>query len=132
MDETMIENWNKVVKPDDKVYHLGDVAICKPSDFHRIMRRLNGRKVLIKGNHDTMKLSVYAEYFKDIRGYHVLDNILLAHIPVHPESVVRFRGQLHGHLHKNSLYDPRYKNVSVEVIGFTPVNFEELRELWKR
>ena len=41
LDELMIENWNKMVKPTDKIYHLGDVVYhCKNRD--QIMQRLNG------------------------------------------------------------------------------------------
>lgn len=55
MDETMVDNWNRVVRPQDKVYHLGDIAMSK-RPLHAIMPRLNGEKVLIKGNHDIEKL----------------------------------------------------------------------------
>lgn len=132
-DEFLIEKWNSVVGIQDKVYHLGDVAICKTDRFRSIMRRLNGRKVLIKGNHDQLKPSVYLEYFKDIRGYHLLDKFVLSHVPVHTDSISRFRGNIHGHVHLNTLPDTRYFNVSVERINYTPINFEEIREneQWK-
>lgn len=80
-DEAMIENWNKVVSPNSKVYHLGDVFMTtKANEIVNVMRRLNGTKVLIKGNHDVAKLSVYAEYFKDVRAYHVLANLALSQV----------------------------------------------------
>ena len=65
MDEAMIQYWNETVKPTDKVYHLGDVAI--PRKGLQVLNRLNGDKVLIKGNHDIYKLSDYTPYFRDIR-----------------------------------------------------------------
>src|SRR6056300_578004 len=65
MNEAMIERWNAVVKPGDTVYHLGDVAIAKRGLTH--LARLNGRKILVKGNHDIFKLKDYVEHFKDIR-----------------------------------------------------------------
>lgn len=127
MNETMIENWNKVIGLNDKVYHLGDVLFTKKW-LDLIMPRLNGVKILIKGNHDNLKLSQYAQYFKDVRAYLVLDKFALSHIPVHPESITRWKGNIHGHLHNNILADPRYINVSVERINYTPINFEEIRE----
>lgn len=128
MNEHIIEKWNSVVGPNDKVYHLGDVAFKNSNSVTSIFPRLNGTKVLIKGNHDILKPSVYLQFFKDIRAYHQLDKILLAHIPVHPESLSRWKGQIHGHVHSNSLADPRYYNVSVEEINYTPVEFGVIKE----
>lgn len=127
MNEVMIQNWNLVVGPKDKVYHLGDVAF-KGAKALEILSRLNGDKVLIKGNHDIHKPSAYLQYFRDIRAYHILDKLLLAHVPVHPISLERWRGQIHGHLHDNVVGDIKYFNVSVEQINYTPIDFEEIRE----
>ncbi len=129
MEEMLSEitdRWNSIVKPGDKVYHLGDVAFKNASSL-KIFSSLNGTKVLIKGNHDILKPNTYLEYFKDIRAYHVLDKILLAHIPIHPDSLSRWKGQVHGHTHNNCLPDKRYYNVSVENINYTPVPFEVIR-----
>lgn len=125
MDEALIKNWNSVVKPQDKIYHLGDVAI--PRKGLDCLSRCNGDKVLIRGNHDIFRLKDYVEYFRDVRGYLVLENYLGSHIPVHPESKGRFKKNIHGHLHTNSLADDFYINVSVEQINFTPISFEELK-----
>ena len=126
MDEDMVRMWNETVRPNDKVYHLGDVVINRKS--LAIMERLNGDKVLIRGNHDIFKLEDYTKYFRDIRGYHVMDNMILSHIPVHPDSKGRFKANIHGHLHSRNLPDPFYINVSVEQIGFKRILFEEIRE----
>src|SRR5690606_4937366 len=83
MDEDMVQLWNQTVKPEDKVYHLGDVVINRRA--LQIMHRLNGDKVLIKGNHDIFKLVDYTKYFRDIRAYHIMDNLILSHIPIHPQ-----------------------------------------------
>jgi calcineurin-like phosphoesterase family protein len=123
----MVDNWNSVVKPNDKVYHLGDTAF-KNAGSLQVFAQLNGDKVLIKGNHDILKPSAYLQYFRDIRAYHVLDKILLAHIPVHPDSLARWKGQVHGHTHNNCLKDKRYYNVSVENINYTPVPFDTIRK----
>lgn len=127
MDEVMINNWNSVVGKKDKVYHLGDLLFSNRK-LQEVMPRLNGTKVLIKGNHDNLKLSQYAQFFKDVRAYHVLDKMVLSHIPIHLNSLERWRANLHGHLHSNLINDKRYINLSVEQINYTPIDFEEIRE----
>ena len=129
MDEAMVELWNQTVKPNDKVYHLGDVVINRKA-LH-ILHRLNGDKVLIKGNHDIFKLHDYTAHFRDIRGYHVMNNMILSHIPVHAESKGRFKANIHGHTHANRVkvqgtIDPWYHCVCVEQTSYRPILFEEV------
>jgi|SRR5579859_683944 len=53
MDEEMTARWNKVVGPDDHVWHLGDFCLSKdPNAARNYRQRLNGRISLIWGNHD--------------------------------------------------------------------------------
>ncbi len=139
----MVERWNKVVGVKDKVYHLGDVVMPKNHrKLDEIMLRLNGTKVLIKGNHDELKPARYLEYFKDIRGSHLLDKLVLTHIPVHRDSLTRWRGNIHGHLHARAVTmpsgyssveveDPKYFCASVERIDFTPIEFEVVNKIFK-
>ena len=132
MDEHMVKVWNDRVKPTDKVYHLGDVVINRKA--LSIMRRLNGDKVLIKGNHDIFKLEDYTAHFRDVRAYHVMNGLILSHIPVHPSNLYRFGCNIHGHLHANHIMrsngyggeviDERYFNACVENHEFGPVLFE--------
>lgn len=130
MDADMVEYWNDTVRPTDKVYHLGDVVINRKA--LAIMHKLHGDKVLIKGNHDIFKLSDYTQHFRDIRSYHVMNGLILSHIPIHPESLGRFGCNIHGHLHANRVkledgsIDPRYYNVCVENTNFRPILFEEV------
>lgn len=130
MDEDMVRMWNESVKPKDRVYHLGDVVINRKS--LPILNRLNGDKVLIKGNHDIFKLEDYTKYFRDIRAYHVMNNYIMSHVPVHPDSKGRFSGNIHGHLHTRRLYDPWYRCVCVEQTGFKPIAFEEVMKWFKQ
>ena len=134
-DETIIDNWNKVVKPADKVYHLGDVSMNKEGT--KLLARCNGTKVLIRGNHDVYATKFYTQYFRDIYGVRALGDpkVILSHIPIHPESLSRWKLNIHGHLHGNVvLYenkpevDPRYVCVSCEHIDYTPILMEELLE----
>lgn len=127
MNEAMVENWNNVVKQGDKVYHLGDVTMNSKS--LDILSRLNGRKVLIKGNHDTQKLKFYTPHFYDIRGSHELDSFILTHIPVALEQSARYpQGNIHGHLHEKNMDNHWYINVSVEQINYTPTAFDDIRQ----
>lgn len=129
MDEALVKNWNKVVGVKDKVYHLGDVVINRKA--LKILSRLNGEKVLIKGNHDLFRLEEYTPYFKDIRGSHPLAGFILTHIPIHPNSLSRWEGNIHGHLHSNIVTlsdgspDTRYMCLSVEHINYTPISLED-------
>lgn len=128
MDEAMVALWNDTVRPNDKVYHLGDVVMNRKA--LRILNRLNGEKVLIKGNHDIFPLKDYTPYFKDIRGYHILYNKLMSHIPVHPDSKGRYGANIHGHTHANVIDDPWYYCACVEQTGYKPIAFETiLKEL---
>jgi calcineurin-like phosphoesterase family protein len=52
MNEMLIRNWNDTVSHDDLVFHLGDVALGPWEDWHNVLTRLNGYKVLVVGNHD--------------------------------------------------------------------------------
>lgn len=131
MNEHIIDNHNRVVAPDDKVYYLGDISMASFSFTKSIFDRLNGSKVLIKGNHDHFKYDQYSQIFKDTRACHIMDGILLAHIPVHPLMLSRWKGQVHGHLHDYVMDDNRYFNVCVERTNYTPINFEAIRRYFK-
>lgn len=137
MDEVLIKNWNEVVKQDDKVYHLGDVAI-RDIGITKIMPRLMGNKRLIRGNHDIFKTKVYQQFFKEIYGVRVLEDMILSHIPLHPGSITtRYKTNVHGHTHANRVLldngkiDPRYYCVAVEQINYTPIELSVLRKLIK-
>jgi calcineurin-like phosphoesterase family protein len=123
MDEAMIKLWNDTVRPTDKVYHLGDVVINRKA-LHTL-HRLNGDKVLIKGNHDIFRLDEYTPFFRDIRAYHIMNNVVFSHIPIHPDSKQRFSGNIHGHLHSNKMDDPWYLCVCVEQTDFKPIALED-------
>jgi calcineurin-like phosphoesterase family protein len=142
MDEEMVRRWNETVRPSDKVYHLGDVVINRKA--LRTLHRLNGDKVLIRGNHDIFRDEEYRTYFRELRAYHVLNGMILSHIPVHEASIGRFGVNIHGHLHASRvkkargidaktgtvLYstenDVRYHCVCVEQTDFRPILLEDV------
>jgi len=142
MDEEMVKRYNERVKPNDKIYFLGDVVINRKA--LGIMRRLNGDKVLIRGNHDIFRDDEYRQHFRELRAYHVMNGMILSHIPLHEASLGRFGVNIHGHTHSNrvvkprgidartgaTLYsdeiDPRYHCVCVEQTDFAPILFEDV------
>ena len=135
MDEEMVKRWNETVRPNDKVYHLGDVVINRKA--LNIMHRLNGDKVLIRGNHDIFRDDEYRNHFRELRAYHVMNGMILSHIPIHSDSLGRFGTNIHGHLHANRVMirgfngkpmgvDARYHCVCVEQTDFRPILFEDV------
>ncbi len=128
MHNTMVENWNSVVTPRDKVYHLGDVAMGQRG-LH-ILDELNGKKRLIRGNHDTLSMAAYKQYFVEIYGVRQFDGFWFTHIPIHESCMAspRAKANVHGHLHAHKIDHPKYINVSVECINYTPVSFDWLKE----
>ena len=132
MDEEMVKRHNEVVRDGDKVYMLGDVSIKK--QFLSSVGRLNGSKRLIRGNHDIFNIKDYLQYFTEVYATRVLDDMILSHIPLHPESITeRFGTNVHGHTHANQVMinghpDCRYLCVSVEQINYTPISIDEVRK----
>lgn len=137
MNDTIIYNWNSVVrKSNDVVYHLGDITLKQSS--LPILDRLNGRKFLVRGNHDTAKTSTYLKYFEEV--FSILPfkahGLVLSHVPIHPSSLERWGVNVHGHLHTENIMlhlganyyekDPRYFCVSCEQINYTPISLAEL------
>ena len=109
MDEEMVKRWNETVRPNDKV--------------------------LIRGNHDIFRDDEYRQYFRELRAYHVMNGMILSHIPIHTESLGRFGTNIHGHLHANRVMkmwirgpeiDTRYHCVCVEQTDFRPILFEDV------
>lgn len=147
MDETIIENWNSKVRPSDHVYHLGDLSMARGSlpgkRLADILKRLNGHKRLVLGNHDAMPAKWYlANGFEKLFGVRVIDRLVLTHIPIAPWCLGRFKANVHGHVHTNApkvywetythsdsglVIPVFYVNLSVEAIDYTPVSLEEVQ-----
>jgi calcineurin-like phosphoesterase family protein len=150
MHEVMVERWNSIVRPVDKVYHLGDVVIAQR--HLPILNRLNGKKRLVRGNHDIFKTKEYLNYFSEVYGVRAFgkEGFICSHIPIHTDSMYRWKLNVHGHLHGNVvkseqwvtfkddlgkergtheyLPDPKYYCVSVEQIDYTPVSLEQVMQ----
>jgi calcineurin-like phosphoesterase family protein len=145
MNEGIIEANNKIVKPNDELYILGDIVFgINPRRLAEILSRLNGNKIIILGNHDTTQYftrDIYKYEFKHkIRSYHyrILElhgkqwggySPTLCHYPMLSWNA-SFHGsfQLHGHTHGNIPFDPAVKrlDVGVDSNSFKPWNWEEI------
>lgn len=128
MHETMIQNWNSLVKDNDYVYHLGDVTFQYHAGFNQLMSRLKGKKRLIIGNHDKIWNPALPKWFEKVdlwKGFKEL-NATLSHFPLRLDGLRDGAFNIHGHTHQRSLKDPRYRNVCVEVRNWAPVHFDTL------
>ena len=145
MNECLMDNWNENIKASDIVYHLGDVFFDRGDEtrrarFEKDWVKLHGHKRLIVGNHDDIR---YLSG-KTQEGNWIFDKIMecrkfpefglyLSHKPTHETTLYSstdFNKQLlnvHGHIHRNKSPDGPYRNVSVEMTDYKPVNIEELR-----
>lgn len=135
------DNWNALVKPQDKVYHLGDVYMSwtlsqKIEDF---LGGLHGHKRLILGNHDRGEDPILQRKFEKISVWRMFPEfgLLLTHVPVHESTLRRGKAgneknpemllNIHGHIHENPSPTEHHRNVSVEQTAYRPINVEELR-----
>lgn len=131
MDEILILNWNRLVKPEDKVYHLGDVACGYGGDdkvLGQLLARLNGHKRLVVGNHDNLKSVALQTYFEKMEMWYGRKEwgFTCTHVPYMLQHLRDGAFNVHGHVHNNSLNNPFYFNVSVEVNEYSPVSIDTI------
>lgn len=140
MNDHMIDQWNSVVKPQDKVYHLGDVYMGGSRGYteHLLKHRLNGHKRLILGNHDNGKDQILHHAFEKIDIWRMFPEfgLLLTHVPVHRSALLKSGRNgspdqvllnVHGHIHERPAPTADHLCVCVEQINYQPVNIEEIR-----
>jgi calcineurin-like phosphoesterase family protein len=144
MNETIISNWNSVVKPEDTVYHLGDFCLSARERMRWLGSRLNGHKHLIMGNHDKGKTRLHEAGFESvIRSIHEtfkLKNgmtVHLAHYPYKTNDAWNWSPVdnglilLCGHVHDRWKIKNKMVNVGVDVHNFTPISEEQILQLIK-
>lgn len=125
MDQIMIKRWNETVSNNDIIIHLGDVSFYGKDKTREIIQKLNGRKILIMGNHDN-----YSEQFYRDAGFHtvsrfpiIYDNFyMLSHAPLQLSETTPY-ANFYGHVHNDEKYQDTAttKCVSVERTGYRPV-----------
>lgn len=137
MDEFLISEWNKKVGPDDEVRHGGDVAYCCDMEYAlSIMKRLNGQKHLIKGNHDKLALAMNAirpgtwASIKDMDEFSVKDQrIIMCHYPLLTwHHSYKGTWMLYGHVHGTLKNAGKSVDIGVDCWNYAPITFEELKQ----
>jgi len=144
MDKVLIERYNAVVAPTDTCYFLGDFSMSgNPEVIEKYVRKLNGTKILILGNHDRLKPFTYVDI--GFQSVHTAVDVLLSslvyiktevrcvHDPAPACSTRYHRHWLVGHVHGlfKNLDRGRVTNVGVDVWDFTPVSQDQLYDYWK-
>lgn len=152
-DEHLIESWNKVVNKKDLTYILGDVTM-ETSKYYYQLDRLNGRKIVVLGNHDLARdVRELLKHVENVSGMIDYKGYTLTHAPIHPSEIGFYRANIHAHIHHEnklanfmvsngykdenskviSTYD-KYINVDAKIIDYIPrtlVELEEMRKEWK-
>jgi calcineurin-like phosphoesterase family protein len=133
MTEAMIAEWNAKVDPIDTVYILGDVAFLPADKAALVIMRLNGRKILIEGNHDRKTLNdpFFRSQFAEVHKYTHINYdghmITMFHYPI-AEWDQMHRGALHfhGHLHGGASGLEKYRafDVGMDATGEIVVSME--------
>ena len=106
MDAALVERWNATVTSADTVYVLGDMFWGGETKAVPVLDSLNGKKILIKGNHDCCKNTEFRKRFDQISGYlEITDgdrHVVLCHYPM-PCFKNHFHGwyHLYGHVHNS-------------------------------
>lgn len=148
MNDSLIENWNDTVRPDDEIYILGDITMEGPEKAFSMLSQLRGKKYLVRGNHDRFvdnsDWEHYSWVFQWVKDYHelVLDNqkFILFHYPlVEWNDFYKGAIQLHGHQHNKPEYNhqqlqagiKRY-DVGVDANGFSPVSAAAIFKFFER
>lgn len=109
MNAALIERWNNVVSNEDIVYSLGDMFWCNPATSMEVMDKLNGTKVLIRGNHDKKNEELDKKFDQVVDYLEVRDkdrHVVLCHYPI-PCFKSHYYGwyHLYGHVHNSFEYN---------------------------
>lgn len=159
MDEMLIQNWNKTVTNEDTVYILGDFCWKSESRWIEILERLNGKKILIRGNHDLKNLDKSKKYFRNIMDYGEIKDdgrtVIMCHcpIPFYKKDYDDDTYMLYGHLHTTIEEDfmQEFKKIIKEkdhrgksrnrcnfyncwlgFYGYKPATLDEIIERWNK
>ena len=139
INETIISNWNSIITKDDVVYHLGDFCLSNDDEIKNIFNRLNGNKILIRGNHDRKPVKFYENIGFGVLTHApiVLDEykLMLSHVPLPDVKIKDGYINLHGHIHNKKISDDypknysenRHINLSVDVTNYKPISLDEIR-----
>lgn len=127
-DKDIINNWNNVAELDDEIYIIGDISWHNVTKTIEIFKQLNGKKYLIKGNHDgkLLRNRELQSLFVEICDYKELPlsdgkGIVLCHYPI-PCFKNHYYGwyHLYGHVHNGFEWNlmEQVKRQMVELYSF--------------
>jgi calcineurin-like phosphoesterase family protein len=131
MDKVIYDNWKNTVREHDVIWHLGDVAMCTKKDkdvLYGIIHSLPGIKKLILGNHDHSDIERWRDIgFAEVYPYPIIykDFFILSHDIVFINEFMPYHN-IHGHMHDKKIDSRCYTNVSVECMGYKPIDLDEL------
>lgn len=119
MNEEMIRIWNETVSDHDRVYCLGDFSFLKTDETANILRRLQGRLHLIKGNHDHWINEEVSHRFESINEYKKITvdkkKVIMFHYPIYEwENMHHGSYHLFGHVHGNTTVPGRAMDVGID------------------
>jgi calcineurin-like phosphoesterase family protein len=133
MQNELIKRWNNIVKKDDLVYVLGDFMLSRHKELLKEkLNLLNGHKILIMGNHDTLKPKDYIEagFIQATRKPILVEpRVILMHEPPDETNIVDGMFYIFGHVHNKLCSADKHNNckcVSVERINYTPIDLDTL------
>lgn len=139
MTEYLISAWNSRIGSNDVVYHLGDVAFGNHAKAVEVLQRLNGTKILVRGNHDlrNLKYPAFINVWDGIYDSHLeieINNIpvILCHYPMIKWNWMNDGSyHLYGHVHGNRMRIETGRRMDVGVdtrADLTPWNWEEIHQ----
>lgn len=145
MDGALIQNWNRRVSPEDEIFILGDLTLKGPEKANAILEQLQGRKYLVRGNHDgyVERAAFCQAHFQWVKDYHELvyqgRRFILCHYPLLSwNGMWRGAVHLHGHQHNPPCYNEENRkiglarlDVGVDAQNMAPISLEELLAFWK-
>lgn len=133
-ERILIENWNEIVENEDTVFVLGDFGhSASKEETTRLCQALNGKKILILGNHDIQTPEWYRSCgFSEASAWPIIyENFwILSHEPLYINENMPY-ANIFGHVHANPMYKDFCRQsfcVSVERIAYRPIAFEDIRK----
>ena len=136
-NDLIIKNWNNQVESLDTVYVVGDFFDKTKEDYIKhILSCLNGKIILIKGNHDIGMEHFYRSLGIQVIDFPILYNdfFLVSHEPLYVSKDGLY-ANIFAHVHDNPMYKDyscRSFCVSAERINYTPISFIEINRLMKK
>lgn len=126
-NQTIIDNINAVVTVRDKMFFMGD-WVFDDSALALIAKIKCPNKHLVLGNHDDYNVD-FTKVFKWVSGPIKYKEFWLTHIPVHPMEL-RGKRNIHGHMHRSAINDPRYFCTSAERLNYRPISLQDIRRIF--